>query len=144
MCYVCFGRVCSEQACCVSFIRVLQLLSTSLKQTPTTTLALSFLSSVRLGNTHHTLIPTCLWEFFFFLTIQWSLVSDASCGGPLPGYVAVVPFIGWIPDTKITYHLPLEIVSEYDQEIPQSQTEDSPVALRGRAAQPSRDTRKTN
>ena len=34
--------------------------------------------------------------------------------------------------------------SEYDQEIPQSQTADNPVALRGRAAQPSRDTRKTN
>ena len=37
-----------------------------------------------------------------------------------------------------------KIVSEYDQEIPQSQTADSPVALQGRAAQPSRDTRKTN
>ena len=38
----------------------------------------------------------------------------------------------------------LKIVSEYDQEIPQSQTADYPVAPRGRAAQPSRDTRKTN
>ena len=37
-----------------------------------------------------------------------------------------------------------EIVSEYDQEIPQSQTADYPVAPRGRAAQPPRDTRKTN
>ena len=36
------------------------------------------------------------------------------------------------------------IVSEYDQEIPQSQTADNPMAPRGRAAQPSRDTRKTN
>ena len=36
------------------------------------------------------------------------------------------------------------IVSEYDQEIPQSQTADNPVASRGRAAQPSQDTRKTN
>ena len=34
--------------------------------------------------------------------------------------------------------------SEYDQEIPQSQTADNPVASRGRAAQPSQDTRKTN
>ena len=34
--------------------------------------------------------------------------------------------------------------SEYDQEIPQSQTADNPVAPRGRAAQPSWDTRKTN
>ena len=38
----------------------------------------------------------------------------------------------------------LKIVSEYDQEIPQSQTADNPVTPRGRAAQPSRDTRKTN
>ena len=38
----------------------------------------------------------------------------------------------------------LQIVSEYDQEIPQSQTADNPMAPRGRAAQPSRDTRKTN
>ena len=30
----------------------------------------------------------------------------------------------------------LKIVSEYDQEIPQSQTADNPVAPRGRAAQP--------
>ena len=37
-----------------------------------------------------------------------------------------------------------KIVSEYDLEIPQSQTADNPVAPRGRAAQPSRDTRKTN
>ena len=34
--------------------------------------------------------------------------------------------------------------SEYDQEMPKSQTADNPVAPRGRAAQPSRDTRKTN
>ena len=37
-----------------------------------------------------------------------------------------------------------KIVSEYDQEIPLSQTADNSVAPRGRAAQPSRDTRKTN
>ena len=35
-------------------------------------------------------------------------------------------------------------VSEYDQEIPQSQTADKPTAPRGRATQPPRDTRKTN
>ena len=34
--------------------------------------------------------------------------------------------------------------SEYDQEIPQSQTADKPVATVGRATQQSRDTRKTN
>ena len=37
-----------------------------------------------------------------------------------------------------------KIVSEYDQEIPQSQTADNPMALRGRTTQPSQDTRKTN
>ena len=37
-----------------------------------------------------------------------------------------------------------KIVSEYDQEIPQSQTADNPVAPRGRTTQLSRDTRKTN
>ena len=37
-----------------------------------------------------------------------------------------------------------KIVSEYDQEIPQSQTADNPVAPRGRAAEPPRDSWKTN
>ena len=37
-----------------------------------------------------------------------------------------------------------KIVSEYDQEIPQSQTADKLMAPQGRATQPSRDTRKTN
>ena len=37
-----------------------------------------------------------------------------------------------------------KIVSEYDQEIPQSQTADYPMAPRGRATQPSGHTRKTN
>ena len=36
------------------------------------------------------------------------------------------------------------MLSEYDQEIPQSQTAINPVPQRGRAAQPSQDTRKTN
>ena len=37
-----------------------------------------------------------------------------------------------------------KIVSEYDQEIPQSRTADNPMAPRGKAAQPPGDTRKTN
>ena len=44
----------------------------------------------------------------------------------------------------MTLKMAAKIVNEYDQEIPQSQTADNPVAPRGRAAQPSRDTRKTN
>ena len=35
-------------------------------------------------------------------------------------------------------------VSECDQEVPQSQTADKPMAPRKKATQPSRDTRKTN
>ena len=38
----------------------------------------------------------------------------------------------------------LKIISVSDQEIPQSQTADNPMAPRGRATQPPRDTRKTN
>ena len=38
----------------------------------------------------------------------------------------------------------LKIVSDYDQEIPQSHTADNPMAPQGRAPQPLRDTRKTN
>ena len=49
--------------------------------------------------------------------------------------------INWIH--KILVRAP-KLVSEYDQEIPQSQTADNPVALLGRAAQLSRDTTKTN
>ena len=37
-----------------------------------------------------------------------------------------------------------EIVREYDQEIPQLQTADKPMALGGRATQQLRDTRKKN
>ena len=40
--------------------------------------------------------------------------------------------------THLLVHIP-KIVSEYDQEIPQSQTADNPMAPRGRAAQPSRE-----
>ena len=40
---------------------------------------------------------------------------------------------------ELSYVFTIKIVSEYDQEIPQSQTADNPVAPRGRAAQPSQD-----
>ena len=45
---------------------------------------------------------------------------------------------------KQGYRYHKKIVSEYDQEIPQSRTAENPLAPRGRAAKPSRDTRKTN
>ena len=49
----------------------------------------------------------------------------------------------WLSSKKKSNTWAAIIVSEYDQEIPQSQTADSPVSSLGRAAQPSRDTRKT-
>ena len=48
-----------------------------------------------------------------------------------------------VSDQKGLVNIP-KIVSEYDQEIPQSQIADNPLAPRGGAAQPSRDTRKKN
>ena len=45
---------------------------------------------------------------------------------------------------KIFFSETTRIVSEYDQEIPQSQNADNLMAMLGSAAQPSRDTRKTN
>ena len=48
------------------------------------------------------------------------------------------------PFPRKPFNPQLKIVSEYDQEIPQSQTADNPMAPQGRAAQPSQDTRKTN
>ena len=50
----------------------------------------------------------------------------------------------WEQGIQIELTCNTKIVSEYDTEIPQSQTADNPVAPRGRAAQPSQDTRKTN
>ena len=58
----------------------------------------------------------------------------------MPGYTE------WTISLKLcnrVFDQSTKIVSEYDQEIPQSQTADNPVAPRGRAAQPSQDTRKT-
>ena len=45
---------------------------------------------------------------------------------------------------SVSFVLTSKIVSEYDQEIPKSQIADNPMAPRGRAAQPPRETRKTN
>ena len=48
----------------------------------------------------------------------------------------------WLDHVSITETA--EIVSEYDQEIPQSKTADKPKALRGKAKQQPRVTIKTN
>ena len=62
-------------------------------------------------------------------------------------YVRVVTESGPVKNFKeIRAYIKIttKIVSEYDQENPQSQTADNPVAPRERAAQPSRDIRKTS
>ena len=46
--------------------------------------------------------------------------------------------------TRKELRIAYKIESEYDQEIPQSQTADKPMASRGRATQQSLNTRKTN
>ena len=74
-----------------------------------------------------------------------NVLSCLSCAGPGsfvrggPNLTFFFVFFRGERDSNQT-----KIVNEYDQEIPQSQTADNPVAPRGRAAQPSRDTRKTN
>ena len=65
-----------------------------------------------------------------YSNIKLTLVKDISCLLWIVGNIAIY-FIVW----------PAKIVSEYDQEIPQSQTADKPMAPRGIATQPSRDTR---
>ena len=61
---------------------------------------------------------------------------------PLLCLVAQIDFIANLSDgIKI---MDPKIVSGYDQEMPQSQAVDNPMAPRGRTAQPSRDTMKTN
>ena len=72
-------------------------------------------------------------------------VSDSGPLGSLVGFKGVARFEASGSDKQpLPNHAILSKNSEYDQEIPQSQTADNPVASRGRAAQPSRDTKKTN
>ena len=62
-------------------------------------------------------------------------------------YYDYINFRAGPPDDVSVFEVitpPPKIVSENDKEIPQTQTADNPMAPRGRAAQPSRGTRKTN
>ena len=60
----------------------------------------------------------------------------------------ILQCVYWMPQTIADYSRINPIFSfknsEYDQEIPQSQTADDPMTPRGRATPPSRDSRKTN
>ena len=78
---------------------------------------------------------------FYFLL--WAI--EIACSVELSSRPKVILFpLIYCPFGKVIRLFTKKVVSEYDQEIPQSQTADNPVAPRGRAAQPSRDTRKTN
>ena len=60
----------------------------------------------------------------------------------IPLCAADLYMILWL-SSKLWSSEPSKIVSEYDQELPQSQNACKPMARRGRATQQARDTRKT-
>ena len=81
-----------------------------------------------------------------FITVELKIVSEYDQEIP-QSHLTVELKIGTLyprMSNKSVLSIVSKIVSEYDQEIPQSQTADNPVAPQGRAAQPSRDTRKKN
>ena len=78
------------------------------------------------------------WYGYENACFPWQSIADFRMGNAYKStHISAVTYL------RLLNLIP-KIVSEYDQEIPQSQTADNPVAPRGRAAQPSRDTRKTN
>ena len=73
-----------------------------------------------------------LIKFIIFVAVGSSFVDACILRGDLV-------FIHWLCDVVLCVisNLAIKITSEYDQEIPQSQTEDKPLAPRGRAIQQS-------
>ena len=79
-------------------------------------------------------------------------VHSSRCPDAIKIYVKFNPYLNGQNKVQFLMGLPATLkrykhskkVIEYDQEIPQLQTADNPAAPRGRAAQPPRDTRKTN
>ena len=73
--------------------------------------------------------------------VTWDMIREATASDP----VLVSDDCRELPTDLRPYHrFAAKIISEYDQEIPQTQTADNHVAPQGRAAQLSRGTRKTN
>ena len=70
-----------------------------------------------------------------FLTVAW--VSLQGVIAVFPGHNHLLSCIPLTNGKVIPELLASKIVSEYDQEIPQSQTADNPLAPRGRVTQPS-------
>ena len=80
------------------------------------------------------------WELLHFPLF---LISDSIKPSLLFSNIVGSLYFWRICFSRLFENVYWKIVSEYDQEIPQSQTADNPMAPRGRATQPSRDTRKT-
>ena len=77
-----------------------------------------------------------VWKRYYINTLKQELSTAKTYGHNRLDETSIVD--------RHRCHMAAKIVSEYDQEIPQSQTADNPVAPHGRATQTSRDTRKTN
>ena len=78
---------------------------------------------------------------FWYISHSGEAMAHASLNvRRVPPETSLLAYTKYCIQAKYT----LKVVSEYDQEIPQSQTADNLVAPRGRAAQPPRDTTKTN
>ena len=76
--------------------------------------------------------------------INWTLIETCIPVDTKPLNNVALTSMRRDDDVAYGVGLTLKIVSEYDQEIPQSQTAQNPMAPRGIANQPSRVTRKTN
>ena len=70
------------------------------------------------------------------------MVSTIESFRGLSGYLKI--YVDYFLNLDGLSNIIIKIVSEYGQEIPQSQTADKPVSPRGRATQQSRDTRTIN
>ena len=106
---------------------------------------------LRVQQVQSNIVNSKFWrsDCFFFLNYQgcYRLRRRQSlkyCPSPPPHTKKYFEYLLSKQTSTKTNDLTTIIVNEYDQEIPRSQTADNPVAPRGRAAQPSQDTRKTN
>ena len=79
-----------------------------------------------------------------YVTRCWTDLTSKVLKERTFGQSSAVLYVQLVHWTLVSECCGLKKVSEYDQKIPQSQTAYNPMAPRGRAVQPSRDTRKTN
>ena len=74
----------------------------------------------------------------------FELLYGRNVSGPMPILRELWTDKVEVKEFRSPYDYVIKIVSNYDQDIPQSQTADNPMAPRRRATQPSWDTSKTN